>query len=117
MKSLRDYFPNTKLFLSDFSTLPDAIEGHRGPVVQTRYLGKSIACTTYLVQKGYFDIFYPTDFEELRKMYEKLVGRSGRVLDHRAFCQQYADLPACRTQSGDIPITDMYENVKVFISD
>jgi hypothetical protein len=28
-----------------------------------------VPCSTYLVQPGYFDIFFPTDFELLRDMY------------------------------------------------
>lgn len=28
-----------------------------------------VPCSTYLVQPGYFDIFFPTDFEKLRDMY------------------------------------------------
>ena len=29
-----------------------------------------MACTTYLVQPGFFDIFFPTDFHLMRDMYK-----------------------------------------------
>ncbi|KAJ1950700.1 hypothetical protein IWQ62_006524, partial [Dispira parvispora] len=47
---LRDYFPRHRLVLSDFYTLPDAIAGIDGPVVQTRYRQTMVPCSTYLVQ-------------------------------------------------------------------
>ncbi|PRQ73485.1 S-adenosyl-L-methionine-dependent methyltransferase [Rhodotorula toruloides] len=69
LEILRDKFPNHRMLTSDFSTLPDAIEGVNAPVVQTRYAGETVPCTTYLVQPGFFDIFFPTDFDTLREMY------------------------------------------------
>ncbi|SCV70325.1 BQ2448_1719 [Microbotryum intermedium] len=66
---LRNKFPAHRLLMSDFSSLPDAIPGHNAPVVQTRYEGETVACTTYLVQPGFFDIFFPTNFHLLRDLY------------------------------------------------
>lgn len=40
LEVLRDKFPNHRLLMSDFETLPDAIEGVNAPVVQTRYAGE-----------------------------------------------------------------------------
>ena len=40
LEILRDKFPNHRLLMSDFETLPDAIEGFNAPVVQTRYAGE-----------------------------------------------------------------------------
>ncbi|GAA5930269.1 type II protein arginine methyltransferase [Sporobolomyces koalae] len=69
LEVLRDKFPNHRVLMSDFDKLPDAVEGVNAPVVQTRYQGETVPCTTYLVQPGFFDIFFPTDFEALREMY------------------------------------------------
>ncbi|GAA5821366.1 hypothetical protein JCM3770_006354 [Rhodotorula araucariae] len=69
LEILRDKFPNHRLLMSDFDTLPEAIEGVNAPVVQTRYAGETVPCTTYLVQPGFFDIFFPTDFETMRELY------------------------------------------------
>ena len=66
---LKKHFPLQRLVLSDFSSLPDHIEGINAPVVQTRHQGVMIPVTTYCVLQGYFDIFFPTDFELLRDMY------------------------------------------------
>ncbi|WFD33830.1 hypothetical protein MCUN1_000650 [Malassezia cuniculi] len=66
---LHRHFPLHRLVLSDFNALPDAVEGVNGPVVQTRHNGKMIPVTTYCVLQGYFDIFFPTDFELLRAIY------------------------------------------------
>jgi hypothetical protein len=78
---LRTCFPRHRLLLSDFSTLPDAIEGHDAPVVQTRYRNETVPVTTYLVSPGYFDIFFPTDFELLREVYERVMLRGPHVAD------------------------------------
>ncbi|GAA5992811.1 hypothetical protein JCM10908_001350 [Rhodotorula pacifica] len=69
LEILRDKFPNHRLLMSDFETLPDAIEGVNAPVVQTRYAGETVPCTTYLVQPGFFDIFFPTDFHAMAELY------------------------------------------------
>lgn len=73
LEILRDKFPRHRLLLTDFSSLPDTVEDaykSTAPVVQTRYRGTMVPCSTYMVQPGYFDIFFPTDFEALRDMYD-----------------------------------------------
>lgn len=70
LRTLRNYFPRHRLLLSDFSSLPDAVEGVNAPIVQTRFQNITVPCTTLLVKQGYFDIFFPTDFQRLRDMYE-----------------------------------------------
>ena len=42
LEILRDSFPRHRLVASDFSSLPDTIEGRDGPVVQTRYKGQTV---------------------------------------------------------------------------
>ena len=75
LQTLRRYFPRHRLLLSDFSSLPDAIPGINAPVVQTRYQNTTVPTSTLFVQPGYFDIFFPTDFERLRDMYEHILSR------------------------------------------
>lgn len=70
VRTLRNHFPRHRLLLSDFSSLPDTIPGVNAPVVQTRYQHNTIPCANLLVQPGAFDIFFPTNFERLRDMYE-----------------------------------------------
>ncbi|KZT25250.1 DUF185-domain-containing protein [Neolentinus lepideus HHB14362 ss-1] len=71
--TLRNYFPRHRLLLSDFHSLPDTIPGRNAPVVQTRFRNTTVPCTTLFVKQGYFDIFFPTDFERLRDMYELIL--------------------------------------------
>ncbi|TFK74970.1 DUF185-domain-containing protein [Pluteus cervinus] len=73
LRTLRTYFPRHRLVLSDFSSLPDTIPGVNAPVVQTRLRNITVPCTKLLVRQGYFDIFFPTNFERLRDMYECLL--------------------------------------------
>jgi hypothetical protein len=75
LQTLRRYFPRHRLLLSDFSSLPDAIPGINAPVVQTRYQNTTVPTSTLFVQPGYFDIFFPTDFEKLRDMYEHILSQ------------------------------------------
>ncbi|KAI4523754.1 DUF185-domain-containing protein [Schizophyllum commune Loenen D] len=70
IRTLRNYFPRHRLLLTDFSELPDAIPGINAPVVQMRWENSSITTSTLLVKHGYFDIFFPTNFDVLRDMYE-----------------------------------------------
>ncbi|KAJ3556743.1 hypothetical protein NM688_g1853 [Phlebia brevispora] len=73
LRTLRQFFPRHRLLLSDFSSLPDTIPGICAPVVQTRVRNTMVPCSTFLVKQGYFDIFFPTDFERLRDMYEHVL--------------------------------------------
>ncbi|KAF4610897.1 hypothetical protein D9613_006959 [Agrocybe pediades] len=75
LRTLRNHFPRHRLLLSDFSSLPDTIPGVNAPVVQTRFQNITVPCTTLLVKQGYFDIFFPTDFERLRDMYEFILAQ------------------------------------------
>lgn len=118
---LYEYFPHHHLILSDFDSLPNAIPGYMAPVVQTRYQRNMIPCTTYLVQQGYFDIFFPTNFWELQAMYGQLCPsyfgtRRMHVTTHRKFVERWGDMRQTTTLSGENPMKDYYENVKMLIS-
>ncbi|KAG8958642.1 hypothetical protein FRC03_008942 [Tulasnella sp. 419] len=85
LEVLRERFPLHRLLLSDFSSLPDTMPGYNAPVVQTRYRDTMIPVETYMVQPGYFDIFFPTSFEELRDMYELVMSlprKSARTMEN-----------------------------------
>lgn len=60
MEVLRDKFPQHRLLMSDFDALPDAVDGHTAPVVQTRWKNVSVPVSTFMVRQGFFDIFFPT---------------------------------------------------------
>ncbi|GAA5801921.1 hypothetical protein HPULCUR_007379 [Helicostylum pulchrum] len=123
LETLKTHFPQHRLVLSDFSELPDSVEGVDAPVVQTRYRGTMVPCSTYMVQPGWFDIFFPTNFELLRDLY-LLVCRGSRagndktvkVLTHREFCERYGDVERTTTKSGENPMLMYYENMKMILT-
>lgn len=73
LRLLRTHFPRHRLLLTDFSSLPDAVPGANAPVVQTNVRGTMVPCKTIFVRQGYFDILFPTAFEQLRDMYECII--------------------------------------------
>ncbi|KAF5377786.1 hypothetical protein D9757_008070 [Collybiopsis confluens] len=75
LSTLRNHFPRHRLLLSDFSSLSDTIPGKNAPVVQTRVRSTMVATETLLVHQGAFDIFFPTNFEQLRDMYEHIISQ------------------------------------------
>ncbi|KAJ2541415.1 hypothetical protein EV175_006145 [Coemansia sp. RSA 1933] len=115
---LGKYFPQHRLVLSDFYELPDTVPNAvDAPVVQTRFDGAMVPCETYLVQPGWFDIFFPTNFELLKQVYDSICKRrSSRVCTQRVFAKENADLGQTRTRSGENPMLDFYENTKFLIS-
>jgi hypothetical protein len=122
LKVLKKYFPRHRLCLSDFYMLPESIEGINAPVVQTRYQGTMIPCSTYLVQPGWFDIFFPTDFELMQKIYNDAhrddESRTSEVVTQRDFMLKYSNqLPFTRTRSGGNPMLEFYENMKFILTD
>ncbi|KAI8996973.1 S-adenosyl-L-methionine-dependent methyltransferase [Pilobolus umbonatus] len=122
-QTLKTYFPQHRLVLSDFSELPDSVDGVDAPVVQTRYRGTMVPCSTYMVQPGWFDIFFPTNFELMRDMYLLICRGSeagndtiAKVLTHREFCERYGDIERTRTRSGENPMLMYYENMKMILT-
>ncbi|KAF9069791.1 DUF185-domain-containing protein [Rhodocollybia butyracea] len=75
LRTLRNHFPRHRLLLSDFASLSETIPGVNAPVVQTRVQNTMVACETLLVHQGAFDIFFPTNFERLRDMYEHVLSQ------------------------------------------
>lgn len=121
LRGLNTSFPHHRLLLSDFSSLPDAIPGWNAPVVQTRYKGQTVACTTYLVSQGFFDIFFPTDFKLLQHLYGAVrrtwTSESGveqqaelEVCSHGAFLERWGETSETRLRNGENPMLDHYQN-------
>lgn len=98
---LSSYFPHHRLLLSDFTKLPTAVPGLNAPIVQTRYQRENVAVSTPFVHQGYFDIFFPTDFELMEDMYRAVTGKLTRVVSHGEFLGSWADLDSTRLRSGE----------------
>ncbi|GAA5848871.1 hypothetical protein JCM8547_006372 [Rhodosporidiobolus lusitaniae] len=145
LEVLRDKFPRHRLVMSDFETLPDSVKGEMGPVVQTRYMGETVPCTTYLVQPGFFDIFFPTSFRTLAELYALVMSlpslttsqtsshsslspsfftarrtpgerRTLQVYEHREFLERWAETDRTRTDDGSNPLLESYENARWVVS-
>ncbi|KAJ3107010.1 hypothetical protein HDU97_004979 [Phlyctochytrium planicorne] len=115
-EKLATCFPKHLLVLSDFTELPKAVEGISGPVVQTRYQGSMIACSTYLVQPGWFDIFFPTDFSRLQQMHESICkpAYKHKSSSQHEFLSEFGMLSKTQTKSGENPMLSFYENFKFY---
>jgi hypothetical protein len=117
LRRLREQLPRHRLLLSDFSALPDTIAGWGAPVVQTRYHGESVACSTYLLEPGLFDIFFPTHFALLARLHAKIVGSGiGQVMTHAEFCRRWGDPERTRCASGYNPMLEEFGNVQFYLS-
>ncbi|KAF3399114.1 hypothetical protein DPV78_006164 [Talaromyces pinophilus] len=110
---LRDYFPAHRLVTSDFSSLPDAVPGLNAPVVQTRYKRRTVPVSTPFVHQGYFDIFFPTDFNVIEDLYRAITGKLTFVSSHQEFMERWAYIGDTETRSGENPLLTWYKNAKV----
>lgn len=114
---LRHRFPNHSLICSDFNALPKTIPGYyNAPVVQTVLKDKMVDVTTYMVNQGYFDIMFATDFNVASSLYKQVTGKMPRVELHRDFLEQWADVEATTTKTGENPMLDFYRNVSFMVS-
>lgn len=114
---LHTHFPKHSLVLADFDHLPTRIPGQCAPLVQwktkgggTRELG------TYLAEEGKCDIFFPTDFAFLRRLYGMVTKRHASVAKQQRFLAEYADLVETKTRSGYNPLLEEYPNMSMFFS-
>ncbi|KAL3465297.1 amidase signature domain-containing protein [Aspergillus heterothallicus] len=110
---LDTYFPGHRLVASDFSSLPDAVPGINAPVVQTRYKRRTVPVSTPFVHQGYFDIFFPTDFNVVEDVYRAVTGKLTQVVSHEDFMQRWAYIEDTETKSGENPLLTWYKNASI----
>ncbi|CAK4031365.1 Hypothetical predicted protein [Lecanosticta acicola] len=109
-------FPAHRLITSDFHSLPDATAGYNAPVVQTRYERRTVPVRTPLVQQGYFDILFPTDFGVMEDLYRATTGRLTRVMTHEDFFQRWAYVEDTQMRSGENALLGWYKNASVMVT-
>lgn len=109
-------FPAHRLITSDFHSLPQATVGINAPVVQTRYQRQTVPVRTPLVQQGYFDILFPTDFGVMEDMYRAITGRLTRVMTHEDFFQRWAYVEDTQMRSGENALLGWYKNASVLVT-
>ncbi|KAG5359773.1 NADH dehydrogenase [ubiquinone] complex I, assembly factor 7-like protein [Yarrowia sp. C11] len=111
---LKKYFPQARLLSSDFTHLPQTstsrFAGYNSPVVQTVLDNQMVTTNTHMVLQGYFDILFPTDFELAAQLLRHVCGRVPEVSTHQEFLEQWADLDATTTKTGENPMTSFYRN-------
>ena len=119
MKGLVKSFPNHRALFSDFDELPDAVEGHCGPVVQTRFRGETVPCSSILLERGLFDIFFPTNFPRISQIHQ-ILHKHQRIFSiekHANFMKKWSDprdVKETTTKSGYNPMIQDFENVSFY---
>lgn len=113
---LEKYFPAHRLVTSDFHALPSACEGLNAPVVQTRYQRTMVPVSTPLVQQGYFDILFPTNFKITEALYQAITGKLTRTVSHEDFMGRWAYVELTETRSGENPLLSWYKNATVMVT-
>ncbi|OJJ46098.1 hypothetical protein ASPZODRAFT_67697 [Penicilliopsis zonata CBS 506.65] len=113
---LDNYFPAHRLVASDFSSLPDAVPGLNAPVVQTRYKRRTVPVSTPFVHQGYFDIFFPTNFDVVEDMYRAITGKLTQVVRHEDFMRRWAYLEDTETRNGENPMLAWYKNASMLMT-
>ncbi|CDK28239.1 unnamed protein product [Kuraishia capsulata CBS 1993] len=113
---LKEKFPEHRLLASDFHSLPDSSPGYMSPVVQTMLNDRMVTTDSYMVLQGYFDIMFPTDFELMKDMYRQVVGKICKTSTHREFLEQWSDIDATTTKTGENPMLDLYVNASFMLS-
>ena len=115
LRQLVQTFPRHTMLFGDFSWLPERIPGHNAPLVQSCLRGETLAVERYLLQRGYFDIMFQTDFGLVEKMHFYLAGkRRGKVHNHADLMRKYAPIDKTRLQNGSNPMVEEYLNMKYF---
>ncbi|RMZ74842.1 hypothetical protein DV737_g5681, partial [Chaetothyriales sp. CBS 132003] len=110
---LSTYFPHHRLLLADFHYLPQATKGINAPVVQTRYKRRVIPVRTPYNHQGYFDIFFPTNFQLMEDMYRALTGKLTRVQGQREWLQGWGDSNGTIARNGEDIMAQWYANASV----
>lgn len=117
-QNLHKHFPKHSAIFSDFDELPDTVPGHNSPVVQTRFRGVTVPCSSVLLERGLFDIFFPTNFHRFAQIHTAMrPGYRHTVQKHSDFLRQWtdsADLKKTATKSGYNPMLQDFENVSFY---
>lgn len=113
---LKRHFPNHQLIASDFTHFDKTIPGYNSPTVQTMHRENMVNVDTYMVEQGYFDIMFPTDFQVMNGMYQQVTGKTSATASHRAFLEKWAETESTRTKSGENPMLELYSNAAFLYS-
>lgn len=107
---LNEYFPKHKILASDFSHFDMTIKGYNSPTVQTMYKDNMVNTDTYMVEQGYFDIMFPTNFNSINDLYKQVTGKKSHTCSHAEFLTEWAEIEKTKTKSGENPMLELYNN-------
>ncbi|KAL4445616.1 hypothetical protein ABPG74_006167 [Tetrahymena malaccensis] len=122
LKHINSNIPNHNVIFADFDMLKTAESAKMGinaPIVSQK-LSKSHEkkdFSTYLVQRGQADIFFPTDFRLLSHLYKQVCNKKGKALKSYQFMDIYSKEKWAETKSGYNPLKEDFENTSFFITD
>uniref|UniRef100_A0A6B2L524 Protein arginine methyltransferase NDUFAF7 n=1 Tax=Arcella intermedia TaxID=1963864 RepID=A0A6B2L524_9EUKA len=117
LKQLKEYFPRHGLLFADFNQLSETLSGTNAPLVQKTEGEESVVKDSYLDTQGEYDIFFPTNFLNLRILYQTVYGsRRAFVCSSKDFMKENADWRKTRTRLGFNPLLSDYVNTSFFIS-
>lgn len=117
----------TALLFSDFDYFPgqEPDPAHPNPVknapaVHTTIGGRTKSFTSMLRAPYTADIYFPTDFSDLKKVYEHFNPTSkATFLRHSDFLRRYSDeltLKGSAARDGYSPLLNDYENTSFFLT-
>jgi Putative S-adenosyl-L-methionine-dependent methyltransferase len=129
--------PNHRLLAADFDFLPETIiSGKNAPLVATTIDGVTNDYGTYLVQPGVADIFFPSDFELLSRLYTlsrsrnsdrgEFEGSGARHMKSKEFFEKWARttdrkemkerILGTQCRDGYDPLLEDYSNTAILVS-
>jgi SAM-dependent methyltransferase len=118
--------PNHRLVAADFDALPEVVvDGWNAPLVATTRGGSTFDHGTYLVPRGQADIFFPTCFNLMRRLYLDSAAASGagegravEWMKTERFVRRFAPsaAAAAATAGGYNPLLEDYSNTAVLLS-
>ena len=124
--------PNHSLVLADFDFLPEVrIAGKNAPLVAEKIGGRKVDHDTLYVPWGTADIFFPTDFEALGRIYRAAAGSvwgAGRDpardiklstshYHQGAVMKRYKEMARTATIGSFNPMVDDFLNMRLFFGD
>ena len=119
LNAISKTLPNSYLFMADFNELPSdaSLPGIYSPIVASKSLdGKDYDHSSYLIEVGNADIFFPTDFDLLSKMYKKVCDKDSNTISHKEFVLKYCSHEETSCRNGDNPMVDDYSNMSAFMT-
>lgn len=122
LRFVRDTLPNHHLIISDFDLLPrdrNNLNGIYAPIVskKLRLSHEKKDFDSYLVEPGEADIFFPTDFELLKKIYKGVCKKKAVTLKTHEFVSEFAKEKWGETRSGYNPLKEDFLNTAFFVTD